>query len=100
MSTPSRPGRRWEIERAIDDSDLHPFGRLLLRVLLSNSDADTALIQDRYQPSIPSLMRRTGIGRRALIQHLSECDRRGWLKRDQARGRRTRYEVVAPSQTE
>lgn len=96
MAPASAPGRRWELEHAIDESGLHPFGRLILRVLLSNADATTGLIADRYQPSLTALERRTGICRRALIIHIQELDDRGWLKRDLARGKRTRYEVVTP----
>ena len=93
----SERGRRWEIERAIDRSNLHPYERLLLRVLLSRADAHTAIIPDKFSPSIGTLRTCTGISQRSIVHHLGVLDRRGWLKRDQARGRRTKYRITIPA---
>jgi len=92
----SEKNRRWEIEEAVDKSGLHPFGRLLLRVILSNADAQTGIIPDQFQPSITSLQSRTGICRRSVIHHLDVCDGSGWLKRQRKRGCRTKYQLTIP----
>ena len=96
MTSTTDGNRRWEIEHAVDGSDLHPYERLILRVLLSNSDPRTGIIPPKYMPSIQALVKRTGMSRRAVFTHLNALELHGWLVRNTRPGKRTNYQINAP----
>ena len=64
--------RRGDVERALDRCDyLSPAARAVLMALLSRADHSDGAIPPRFAPTIPALMRRTGLGRSTVYTALA-----------------------------
>lgn len=72
---------RWEVERALAESDLKPMTRLVVYDLLRRSDAATAVIPVRFSPSLASIARGTGLDKSTVKRHLNLAEAGGWVTR-------------------
>lgn len=88
--------QRYEIERAIRDSDLHPIDRHLLLMLCQNLDRGTNVVPARYAPSVTGLTEGSGWRRRTVTRHLVQLERSGWLAIHRRPGRRNGYSICPP----
>lgn len=93
---------RFDVERAVLDSDLPKLARLLALVLLTHADNETAEIPARFTPSLSTLARESGVDRSTVQRVLTRMESAGWLTRtrppvEQSRkGVRTRYRLAVP----
>lgn len=92
---------KWEVNDAIQASHMAPNARLVMFVLISAADAETAEIPERFTPSLDDLVRRSGLSKSAVAEWLTVLEESGWIKRDRpttaeslGSGRRTRYQLA------
>jgi hypothetical protein len=100
-------GRRFEIEKALYSSKLHPICRHLIMVIASRINDKNGYILDDHQPTITWLKQATGWARSTLCRRLNDAERAGWLirkrpsKADAARKHhRTHYTIVIPGEVQ
>ena len=77
----ARPRGQWAIESALAESDLPAPARLVLYDLLRRSDASTAVIPERFSPSIAAIARTTGLSQTSVKHHLNIAEKAGWVTR-------------------
>ncbi len=94
---------RFDIERAVEQSDLAPIGRHILLVLCGRMMQGSTVIPREHSPSLTKLAAGTGWDRRTVMRHLAMLEQAGWLIRhrpDPAKARReharTNYTVLVP----
>lgn len=94
---------KWDVARALKQSDLPAPARLVLWDLLDSADADTAVIPEEFTPSLTDLARTTGLGRSTVKRELNRLERGGWVRRarpDPVKARtefaRTGYRLAVP----
>jgi len=94
---------RFDVERAIERSDLPPIGRHIILVLCGRMMQGSTLIPREFSPSLTRLAAGTGWDRRTIMRHLTVLENKGWLIRhrpDPAKARkehaRTSYTVLMP----
>lgn len=82
-----------------------PNARLIMFVLISAADPDTAAIPDRFTPSLEEIAGRSGLSKSAVAEWLTVLEDSGWVKRDRPStaesfvgGRRTRYQLAIGDQ--
>lgn len=92
---------KWEVNDAIQASRMAPNARLVMFVLISPADPETAEIPERFTPSLDDIVRRTGLSKSAVAEWLTVLEDSGWIKRDRpttaeslGSGRRTRYRLA------
>lgn len=92
---------KWEVNDAIQASHMAPNARLVMFVLISAADIETAEIPERFTPSLDDIVRRTGLSKSAVAEWLTVLEESGWIKRDRpttaeslGAGRRTRYQLA------
>jgi hypothetical protein len=92
---------KWEVNDAIQASRMAPNARLVMFVLISPADPETAEIPERFTPSLDDLVRRTGLSKSAVAEWLTVLEESGWVKRDRPTtaeslgfSRRTRYQLT------
>lgn len=92
---------KWEVNDAIQASRMAPNARLVMFVLISPADPETAEIPDRFTPSLDDIVHRTGLSKSAVAEWLTVLEESGWIKRDRpttaeslGSGRRTRYRLA------
>lgn len=70
---------RWTVERAVRHElcTLDPPGRQLVLTLLTWSDAATAVIPERFTPSLTDLQKATGLARSSIAKWLNVLEGRG-----------------------
>lgn len=85
--------QRYEIEREVKDSDLHPIGRHILLLLCMNLDRGTNVVPARYAPSLTGLTEGSGWRRRTVTRHLKKLEQSGWLTIYRNPGRRSGYAI-------
>lgn len=90
--------QRYEIEREIKGSELHPIQRHLLLLLCMNLDRGSDVVPAAYAPSITGLAVGSGWQRRTVTRHLVALQRAGWLVVSKRPGRRNGY-VIVPQTT-
>ena len=97
---------RWSVERAVRDPacTLDPPGRQLVLTLLTWSDHDTAMIPERFTPSLTDLVNATGLARSTVAAWLNKLETFGWVVRARptvaaARSRKARtvYSLRVPT---
>lgn len=101
--TDERLPNRYDVERAVEASDLAPIGRHILLVLCGRMMQGSTLIPREHSPSLNRLAAGTGWDRRTIMRHLTELENAGWLIRhrpDPVKARtehaRTSYTVLMP----
>lgn len=95
---------RWDVERAVlADGDMPPLGRLLMLILATSADQQTAVIPAKFTPSLTGLVRASGLARSTICIYLNRLETAGWLVRQrptpqEARTKhaRTRYALKVP----
>ncbi|MET9957393.1 hypothetical protein ABZ135_38360 [Streptomyces sp. NPDC006339] len=94
---------RFEYERAIRASQLKPPSRHLGLTIATWADARTGIIPDRFQPSLTTLEKATGLSRATVRTHLDHLETGGWLSRDRpsvvkarSEGETTKYGLRIP----
>jgi hypothetical protein len=94
---------RYDVERAVERSNLAPIGRHIILVLCGRMMQGSTLIPPGHSPSLTKLAEGTGWDRRTIMRHLNLLEQLGWLVRhrpDPHRARtqhvRTSYTVIAP----
>jgi hypothetical protein len=93
---------RFDVERGVVASQLPKLARLLMFVLLTHADNDTAEIRERSSPSLTDLARETGMNRSTVVRTLRRLDVAGWVVRtappiaESRKGARTRYRMAIP----
>ena len=94
---------RFDVERAVERSDLAPIGRHIILLLCGRMTQGSTLIPREFSPSLTRLAAGTGLDRRTVMRHLNELEELGWLVRhrpdpDKARKEhaRTNYTVLIP----
>ncbi len=85
--------QRYEIEREIKDSDLHPIDRHILLLLCMSLDRGTNVVPAKYAPSLTGLADGSGWRRRTVTRHLKALERSGWLMIHRRPGRRSSYTI-------
>jgi hypothetical protein len=92
--------RRYVLETAVEESNLHYRHRHILLTLLRHADTKTGFIPDQYSPSIKRLEQWTGIRHATLLSDLNRLEEMGWLIRERpktrGRGHRSLYRVTPP----
>lgn len=103
MTNGDRLPNRYDVERAVEQSDLAPIGRHIILLLCSRMTQGSTLIPREYSPSLTRLARGTGWDRRTIMRHLTLLEEAGWLLRhrpDPHAARtlhvRTAYTVLLP----
>ena len=86
--------QRYEIEREIKDSDLHPIDRHLLLLLCMSLDRGSNVVPAKYAPSLTGLTDGSGWRRRTVTRHLKSLERSGWLLIHRRPGRRSSYTII------
>lgn len=88
---------RFDVERALENSDLPSIGRHIVLVLCSRMDQGSTLIPPQFSPSLTTLARATGRDRRTIVRHLDYLERAGWVHRRRPTRHlaRTRYVTTA-----
>lgn len=81
--------------QAAFDSDVPPTERLVLLAL-----ADAANDTGRCWPSVPTLMKKTGLSERTVQRSLSELESMGWVSKGLRNGHSTLYVVRNPRQAD
>jgi DNA-binding Lrp family transcriptional regulator len=71
----------WEVMRAIRGSALPSTDRHILLTLVSLADPETAVIPERFTPSLSELAEMTGLGRSTVARRMNEVEAAGWVKR-------------------
>ena len=71
----------WAIMRAVRSSDLPTPSKVIVFTLVSFADPQTAVIPDRYTPSLTKLANYTSLGRSTVAEHLNRLEDAGWIKR-------------------
>jgi hypothetical protein len=102
-SDPERLPNRFDVERAVERSDLEPIGRHIILVLCGRMMQGSTVIPPGHSPSLTKLAEGTGWDRRTIMRHLNLLEETGWLIRRRpdphlARTQhvRTAYVVTAP----
>ena len=96
-------GLKWRVNRAVRASNLAAPARLIMLVLSDMADAKTAEIPENHGPSLPDLVRDTGLGESTVKRRLAELEESGWVIRmrptagEQARHKATRYRLTVPT---
>lgn len=100
---PDRLPNRFDVERAVEASDLAPIGRHIILVLCGRMMQGSTLIPAVHSPSLTRLASGTGWDRRTIMRHLTLLEESGWLIRhrpDPHKARtehaRTAYTVLMP----
>lgn len=94
---------RWEVTKAVRNSDLPAASRLIMLTLADSAETGTAEIPPRFTPSVAVLARETGLDRRTVQRHLAALEAAGWVirtrpdERAQWFGERIRYRLALPS---
>jgi hypothetical protein len=77
-----------------------PNARLVMFVLISAADTETAAIPERFTPSLDDIVNRSGLSKSAVAEWLTVLEESGWIKRDRpttaeslGSGRRTCYQL-------
>jgi hypothetical protein len=71
----------WAIMRAVRSSDLPSTDRHIIGTLCFLADPKTAVIPDRFKPSLTDLATFTGLGRSTVARRMNELETAGWVKR-------------------
>jgi hypothetical protein len=97
---------RWQLDDAIESSDLRALTRHVLHAILRRADVRTGRIPSQHQPSLKFLEKRTGLRHETLLRELNRAEAAGWLIRQRpnrasaqggpGRGHRTHYTIVIP----
>lgn len=93
---------RWDIERALRDSELPASARLVEHELLTRTSNGSTTIPAEFTPSLTGLALATGLSRSTVVQALGVLESGGWLtrRRDLDRARKehrpTRYRPKLP----
>lgn len=77
---------RWEVEDAVNRSDIEPPGRHIVLALLTKSVADTAEIPPKHAPTFTELERLTGYSRSTLVEWMQALMSFGWVRRMRVEG--------------
>lgn len=85
--------QRYEIEREIKRSDLHPIQRHILMLLAMNLDRGTNIVPAAWAPSLTGLTDGSGWQRRTVTRHLKQLERAGWIQVSRRAGRRNGYAI-------
>ncbi|MEH1014593.1 MarR family winged helix-turn-helix transcriptional regulator [Micromonospora sp. CPCC 206060] len=74
---------RWTVERAVRHKEctLDPPGRHLVLTLLTWTDPHTAVIPERFTPSLTDLEEATGMARSSVAKWLNKVEEEGWVDR-------------------
>jgi hypothetical protein len=72
---------RFDIERAVEASDLAPIGRHIILVLCGRMMQGSTVIPPGFSPSLTQLARATGWDRRTIMRYLNILEAAGWLIR-------------------
>lgn len=85
------------LEEHLRESGLPPLTRLVWHVIAGHGTARTGDVT-AYPPSLAEIAQGSGLGRRAVVNHVNELVKEGWLLRDPGGpGRKTRYRLSAPN---
>jgi len=93
---------RFDVERAVQASELAPSERLVLFVLLQHADNDPVIIPAKFTPSLSDLASKTGLDRTTIVRILHRLESKGWVRRqpppveESRKGARTRYQLAVP----
>jgi hypothetical protein len=89
--------RESKLSRAIENSNLSPRDYRIFGALLhQHARWQTAVIADRWQPSLAELADEAGISKQTLCTGLDHLERHGWISRSRSGGRnRTAYQLNA-----
>ncbi|HEX5348527.1 MAG TPA: helix-turn-helix domain-containing protein [Pseudonocardiaceae bacterium] len=93
---------KFDVSRAVRSSDLPKLARLLMFVLLDHADTDSAVIPEKFSPSLSELAAESGMGRNTVQEKLRDLESAGWVIRqrppvEQSReGARTQYRLAVP----
>jgi DNA-binding Lrp family transcriptional regulator len=92
---------KWEVVAALKKSGLPTSDRIIIMMLVDAADADTAIVPEKWTPSLTDLAEWTGLGRSTVATRLKELERLGWVKRARPatadalmRGARTCYHLA------
>ena len=72
---------RYDVERALEDSDLPPVGRHIIEVLCHRMQQGSTVILQHHSPSLTKLARGTGWSRKTIMRYLTALEKAGWLER-------------------
>lgn len=93
---------KFDIQRAVLDSDLTTSARMVMVVLLDHAGVDPVNIPAKFSPSLTTLARKSGLCRSTVCSILAELESQGWITRgrppvEQSRKHvRTRYRLAVP----
>jgi hypothetical protein len=93
---------RWELERVVAGSRLHPTDRHIIQTLLIHSEGATVRIPPQFGPSLSELARETGRHRSTISRRLHVLEQAKWVIRHRPPpetrryGARTQYELCNP----
>jgi hypothetical protein len=71
---------RFDVERAVEESDLAPIGRHILLVLCGRMMQGSTLIPREFSPSLTRLAAGTGWDRRTIMRHLTALEEAGPIR--------------------
>jgi len=95
---------RWEVTKAVRNSNLPAPCRLIMLTLADSAETGTAEIPPQHTPSLKVLAQETGLGESTVKRRLNELEAAGWVIRSRPtiddarlRGERTRYQLAIPA---
>ena len=72
---------RYDIERALEASDLPAIGRDIVFALCRCMQQGSTMILQHHSPSLTVLGRRTGWSRKTVMRYLTDLEKAGWIER-------------------
>lgn len=72
---------RYDIERAVEKSRLHPVARHIILVLCTRMQVGSTTILQQHSPSLTRLARGTGWSRRTIQRYLNYLEEAKWIER-------------------
>lgn len=85
---------KWDVIKALKQSQLPSHARLLLFVLVDEADENTRVVPEKFSPSFDTLITWTGLSKGSVSKFMNQLEAAGWLIRERFPGRPTRYTVA------
>lgn len=88
---------RYDVERAVEASDLPTCSRDILFALARRMDQGSILIPGRFNPSLYRMSEVSGWSKRHIQRHLNKLEKAQLIARRRRKGTRTQYAINYPA---
>lgn len=98
-SDPEKLPDRFDVERAVEKSDLEPIARHIILLLCTKMMQGSTLIPAEFSPSLTKFAEGTGWDRRTIMRHLNDLEKAECLERHRPDPAKARREHVRTNYT-